>query len=1135
MHAPKKPLGYKEQWLEVFRENFDLATYQRGVAYAQEGRALVEHVEQFDDITVISGLCRGQKKKPYSLWVEIDMGFDRPILMDNDCSCPMSPDCKHVAALLLEFLSTLDDEAILDDTTVTAQDKEASPTTVQTSLSPEALEWLALLDSPPSAEAEPLPNMPFLVYLLNPDQQPKLSLGKSKPLKRGNGVAKPSNFVPYPTDLHANTRRDFIADDDMLPLQLFLSLQTTTLVYSFMYRSEQREVALSGEGGRLMLERAAVTGRLYLKGDMSAPLKWANRPLALAWVYDNSGRQALSYDMPSHVSTLATWPPTYFDPKTREVGELESPWPLDMLEKLLKAPPLSEYEASIARSHLTSLSKRKALPVCAPLPDAIEPESPSQPPTPRLTLTLGRFMHQAASSLANEYPIARLHFDYGRGVWVPGGEAPPPLLRIECDGAVSTIRRDLDTELQVWARLRAAGLESRFRRLPHYRWVESAEDCLLASPADSRGWLPLLDGGIAALKAEGMQVIIADDFPFELLSTDDWFVALEEASGNDWFDLDLGVMIDGERISLVSPLIKLLSSQANLLGRLAGMPEEERIPVPLDERRFVPVPAARLKAWLRPLLEFLDEDRPRLSRYHAAALAELDEQPSQWLSGDALRALGNKLKHFQGIDETPPAPNFKADLRPYQRFGLSWLQFLREYGFSGILADDMGLGKTVQTLAHIQLEKHAGRADRPSLVIAPTSLLPNWAAEARQFAPDLKLMTLHGPDRAQHFEHLSEADLILTTYPLLVRDRETLVKQDYHLLVLDEAQFIKNPKAQSHAAARRLKARHRLSLTGTPLENHLGELWAQFDFLMPGLLGNATRFFEAFRGPIERRGDTEARERLGRRVAPFMLRRTKEQVLTELPPCTEIVRWVEFGNAQRDLYESLRVVFDKKLRGALEAQGVGRSQIVILDALLKLRQVCCDPRLVRLGSAQEVGKKGLANSAKLNELLTLVEELLDEGRRILLFSQFTSMLGLIETEFEKRKWAYAKLTGQTRDREKPVQDFQQGRVPIMMISLKAGGTGLNLTAADTVIHYDPWWNPAVEAQATARAHRIGQDKPVFVYKLLGTGTVEEKILALQARKQGLSDQLLSGRGDKAGSHLITADDLDVLFQPLSAK
>lgn len=1117
--------------LEAFSQYFDVTTFQRGVAYAQEGRVRLQNIHADDREIEIHATCRGSGASEYDTSVFLDYTehgfFD---FAGSACTCPVGEDCKHTVAVLLSYFQHLhqslglDDEADHDETGAasTAQAHTVRATTQA---------WLDDLVGQPAAGNEASDKSdptPFIVYLLHLDTTPiALSLGKSKPLKRG-GVSKPSSFTPQPEDLHPRLRRNFVTQEDALPLQLIMGFQDP---YGYYSRSNA-PIPVAMDSGGVLLEHALQTGRLYIKGDMSRALTPTSRPLELEWITDKKGQQYISIHLSTDLALLPTWPLLYVDRESYTLGKLESPYPKEFVQKLLTAPPLTEHEAAVVRAKLADVAKRHAIEI--PLPNAVEPETPAAPPVATLKLTTGRFMHEAASSLYDEYPIGVLRFDYAEGVTAEGCEEPEPLISFKKDGQAHVLRRDLDTERAIWAKLQSIGLESHYQRLPRYNWLNGTGTCLLSSPLDSRGWLAILDGGLEQLESEGIRIEYEDEFPLELAQADDWFVALEEEAQSDWFDLDLGVLIDGERVSLVSPLLNLLRTQPNILQRLDALTDAHRIPLTLDEKRFLPIPVPRLKAWLKPLLEFLDDDRPRLSRYHAAALADLGDQDVQWLSGDALRALGGKLRDFSGIAETPPAPQFQATLRPYQQAGLSWLQFLREYGFAGILADDMGLGKTVQTLAHIQLEKQAGRADRPSLVIAPTSLLPNWAAEARQFAPDLKLVTLHGPDRAQHFDTLPEADLILTTYPLLVRDRDVLTHCEYHLLVLDEAQFIKNPKAQSHAAARQIKARHRLSLTGTPLENHLGELWAQFDFLMPGMLGNVKRFNETFRNPIEKQADSDARQRLSRRVAPFVLRRTKEQVLAELPPCTEIVRWVEFSDAQRDLYESLRIAFDKKLRTALQAQGVGRSQIMILDALLKLRQVCCDPRLVKLDSAQKIGAQGSQHSAKLTELLELVTELLDEGRRILLFSQFTSMLGLIEAEFRKRGWGYSKLTGQTRDRAQPVRDFQDGKVPIMMISLKAGGTGLNLTAADTVIHYDPWWNPAVEAQATARAHRMGQDKPVFVYKLLGRGTVEEKILALQSRKKGLSDQMLSGQKDDSGGHLITAEDLDVLFEPLSA-
>jgi SNF2 family DNA or RNA helicase len=324
---------------------------------------------------------------------------------------------------------------------------------------------------------------------------------------------------------------------------------------------------------------------------------------------------------------------------------------------------------------------------------------------------------------------------------------------------------------------------------------------------------------------------------------------------------------------------------------------------------------------------------------------------------------------------------------------------------------------------------------------------------------------------------------------------------------------------------RKVDARHRLCLTGTPLENHLGELWSQFDFLLPGFLGTSKQFTRHWRTPIEKQGDIQRRKLLARRIRPFILRRKKEDVAQELPPKTIIIRSVELEGSQRDLYETVRAAMDAKVRDEIASKGFARSQIVILDALLKLRQVCCDPRLVKAAAAKKVKER-----AKLDLLMAMLPELVDEGRRILVFSQFTSMLALIENELDKLGIAYVTLTGDTVNRETPIRLFQEGDVPIFLISLKAGGVGLNLTAADTVIHYDPWWNPAVENQATDRAHRLGQDKPVFVYKLIVGGSIEEKILALQERKAELAAGILSD--DHGVDIKFGNDDLAALFEPL---
>jgi SNF2 family DNA or RNA helicase len=356
-----------------------------------------------------------------------------------------------------------------------------------------------------------------------------------------------------------------------------------------------------------------------------------------------------------------------------------------------------------------------------------------------------------------------------------------------------------------------------------------------------------------------------------------------------------------------------------------------------------------------------------------------------------------------------------------------------------------------------------------------------------------------------------------------------LQSHKYHSVILDEAQAIKNHRSKMSQLVRQLDAGHRLCLTGTPLENHLGELWALYDFLMPGFLGDAQAFARFYRTPIEKHGDHARRQHLARRVQPFLLRREKDEVATELPPKTEILQTVKFDRLQAELYEGIRVAMDKRVRDAIASQGLARSHITILDALLKLRQVCCDPRLLKLDRAQNQQ----VQSAKLELLLDLLPEQLEEGRRVLLFSQFTSMLGLIEIELKQRGIGYSKLTGQTRKRDAAIQRFREGEVDLFLISLKAGGTGLNLTEADTVILYDPWWNPAVETQAVDRAHRIGQDKPVFIYKLVVENSVEEIMLAMQARKRALARGIYAEQGSHEAT-LMNAETLYELFAPLGS-
>ena len=668
---------------------------------------------------------------------------------------------------------------------------------------------------------------------------------------------------------------------------------------------------------------------------------------------------------------------------------------------------------------------------------------------------------------------------------------------------------------------------------------DSGEMFELPGEAD---WQQFVQRDLPRLRQAGWLIDIRPGFRFDLAPVQGWYATLNDAPHG--FDLELGVLVEGRRISLLPVLLRLIRRHPELFSpaQLQRHADDDPLRLQLDgageggRPLQVALPFGRLKPVLATLSELYLRDQPegdalRLSAPDAARLGALDGLALDWQGGERQRDFAKRLRTFQAHPVEAPE-GLRASLRPYQVKGLRWMQTLRELGVGGILADDMGLGKTLQTLAHLLSEKQAGRLTQPALVIVPTSLVHNWRDEAARFAPALRVLALHGPQRRKLFPRIDEHDLLLSTYALLPRDADVLAERTFSILALDEAQYIKNPASKAFQAVTRLRAEQRLCLSGTPLENHLGELWALFAFLMPGWLGDAKRFAREYRTPIERHGDTQRLAHLNNRVRPFILRRRKEQVASELPPKTEIVHWVELSEAQRDLYETVRLAMDRKVRDEIGRKGLARSRIVILDALLKLRQVCCDIRLLEPEAARAA--KGHAEPAgKLGSLLLLLEDMLAEGRRVLLFSQFTSMLALIAAELRRRGIDYVMLTGATRDRREPVERFQRGEAPLFLISLKAGGVGLNLTAADSVIHYDPWWNPAAENQATDRAYRIGQDKPVFVYKLIARGTVEEKIQALQREKAALAASILEG--GQQGDWPLRDEDFDTLLAPLPTR
>jgi SNF2 family DNA or RNA helicase len=487
---------------------------------------------------------------------------------------------------------------------------------------------------------------------------------------------------------------------------------------------------------------------------------------------------------------------------------------------------------------------------------------------------------------------------------------------------------------------------------------------------------------------------------------------------------------------------------------------------------------------------------------------------------EAFDRIRTELRSFDGVHAADPPPSFTGALRGYQRDGLGWLLFLQRFGFGGCLADDMGLGKTIMVLA-LLATRRAAQIDgdrRPSLVVAPRSVVFNWRQEAARFTPDLRVLEFVGGGRKAARAAFAEYDVVLTTYGTMRRDADTLSQQPFDYVVLDEAQAIKNAASVSAKTTRLLQARHRLALSGTPIENHLGELWSLFEFLNPGLLGSAAGFKRA---STAERLDTDQLALLARGLRPFILRRTKEQVAGDLPPKTEQTLFCELERPQRTLYDELRAHYRRTLLDGTTSNGFGRAKLQVLEALLRLRQAACHPGLIDRRRAGDA-------SAKLDVLVPRLLEAGDEGHKTLVFSQFTSLLALLRARLDADGMPYEYLDGRTRDRQSKVERFQTDpSCRLFLISLKAGGLGLNLTAADYVFLLDPWWNPAVEAQATDRAHRIGQARHVFTYRLIARDTVEERVVELQQSKRRLADAILSA--DNSLIRDLKREDLERLL------
>lgn len=711
------------------------------------------------------------------------------------------------------------------------------------------------------------------------------------------------------------------------------------------------------------------------------------------------------------------------------------------------------------------------------LPKELQLEEVRSQPEPQLRITA-----PPVTRWRNDALNAEVIFDY-MGTPVSGSSARWAVVQRESNRCII---RDREFETECWEHLRESGFRRRLGDLRQSVNVEITRRDLGRAVRDlvERGW---------NVYAEGNRVRQAGSLKFRV------------ATNLDWFDLHTEIDFEGRTVSFPELLRALERGDSTVRlddGSLGILPEE----------------------WLEQIgaisgLAVATEDGLRFNNSQAVLLDALLAAQDDVELDAGFEDLRERFRSFSGLEEVSVPESFRGELRAYQKEGLSWMKFLGDFNFGGCLADDMGLGKTVQFVAMLLRRMQEAEEPRPSLVVVPRSLMFNWVSECERFAPSVRVLEYTGIERAGLREEFNRHDLVLSTYGTVRRDITVLKDIEFDYVVLDEAQTIKNPASQIARASRLLKARFRLALSGTPIENNAGDLWSIFEFLNPGMLGRSS----AFRTHLADPESSDSREMVAKGLRPFILRRTKKQVAAELPDRLEETILCEMDTEQRRLYDELRVHYRDSLLGLVQEQGIAKTRMHVLEALLRLRQAACHPALLNRGDESE-------SFAKLDVLIPHLQELIAEGHKALVFSQFTSMLSIVREHLDRNGVNYEYLDGKTRDRKAHVDNFQEDEsCSVFLISLKAGGLGLNLTAADYVFLLDPWWNPAVEAQAIDRAHRVGQTKTVFAYRLICRDTVEEKIAELQKQKRELADAILSG--DESGNPMkdLSVEDLELLF------
>ena len=876
----------------------------------------------------------------------------------------------------------------------------------------------------------------------------------------------------------------------------------------------------AGEYGYEVFRKMLDTGRLFFKNGKRLRLRWEDeRKGELRWESLPNGTWRPRASLTKGGTVFALNPPVYIDGGSCVCGGLDLGVPSRLAMRWIASRWMGEAAVSDFCLRLAKEFPECSFPVpeCARLDElgAIKPVAVIAV-QPRV-VTQKREKEAVWVDLHNRLRL-RLRFRYGGALVDWDSEEKAVSYREE--GAIKRVSRDFARECEVKKNVEVWGFsEEGGGDLGCFNF-----DSALFVLGEGFSWREFMEEVFPSLDRTNWEFGFSRGFKLSLANEDDVFSDTNEEN-KGWFSVDLGVEVEGRKVSLLPLLHQALKGQGKRkMSELLAWLREGSFAARMDVQEggstkdwLVSLPGSLLARVADDLYEVFDRKslgtgaRARVNQWRLGELvaAGLFAERAE----DSLREIVRLCERLKGglavVPRAAPVA-LRANLRSYQESGLGWLHALSEVSAGGILADDMGLGKTVQTIAHLLELKERGGLEKGVLIVAPTSVIDNWGEELERFAPGLSVAMFYGKNREVAWADRERIDVMITSYSLLRLEIDRLREWEWNVAILDEAQYVKNAHSRTSMAARLLRAERRLCLTGTPIENRLEDIWALFEFLLPGFLGEEETFRQRLSKTLSEDADSEfaaeLRGRLRRRLAPFVLRRLKGEVLEDLPEKTEVDYPVSMAPAQYDLYESMRKQASDGIRRELQSKGMAGARILILARLLRLRQICCDPRLIEEGRSLGVGP---SDSGKLLALMELLEKLEEQGSRTLIFSQFTSMLDLIAEALDESGREYLMLTGSSKNRGELVRQFQEGECPLFLISLRAGGSGLNLTAADSVIHYDPWWNPAVERQATDRAHRIGQGKPVFVYKLVADDSIESKILHLQKQKLELVEGLLS--------------------------